>query len=98
MPPRTSNYTRGERQGMSEDNFPACESRPRRGMPSAGSRSLRFHKGTAEKRQTRSGSLRLPRLIETRRNPPLRRLLERVGDLDQARLAAGAARERDAVG
>ena len=35
MSSRASNYTRGQRQSMSEDNFPACESRPRRGMPSA---------------------------------------------------------------
>jgi hypothetical protein len=36
MSSRASNYRRGLRQSMSEDNFPACESRPRRGMPSAG--------------------------------------------------------------
>src|SRR5689334_22964917 len=35
MSSRISNYTRGHRQGTSADNFPACESRPRRGMPSA---------------------------------------------------------------
>ena len=32
---RTSNYTRGQRQSTSADNFPAWESRPRRGMPSS---------------------------------------------------------------
>ena len=35
MASRASNYTSGMRQSMSEDNFPACEARPRRGMPSA---------------------------------------------------------------
>jgi hypothetical protein len=35
MSSRISPYTRGQRQSTSEDNFPACESRPRRGMRSA---------------------------------------------------------------
>jgi hypothetical protein len=34
MSSRGSNYTRGNRQGKSVGNFPAWESRPRRGMPS----------------------------------------------------------------
>src|SRR5678816_2797095 len=32
MPQRTGNYTRGPRASTSEDNFPACEARPPRGM------------------------------------------------------------------
>jgi hypothetical protein len=35
--------------------------------------------------------------IHPRRDAPLRGLLECVGDLDQSWLAAGTARERDAV-
>ena len=32
---RANDYTRRKRQSTSADNFPACEARPRRGMPSA---------------------------------------------------------------
>jgi len=42
MSSRATNYTRGPRQSMSEDNFPACESRPRRGMPSAAFVAFKF--------------------------------------------------------
>ena len=38
MSSRSSNYTRGQRQSTSADYFPACESRPRRGMASAAGR------------------------------------------------------------
>jgi hypothetical protein len=46
--PRISNYTRGRRQGTSADNFPSCESRPQRGMPSASSDANRSAHGPAE--------------------------------------------------